>query len=187
MNTNGAMKLSAFFTRPGHPYPNAELAIESVKKLYAGDIPPTSATFIWNPFVLLSRIIGNAGEDADRLRALLLESGADIVNRAIDCALLLKRDDGGFAGSLTKGSKLQQGYLYGHGLRWESDLDGTLIAGERLRDFRCSVFGVKASHDHYKAKTEEFFERCKAKPEIKKILPRPEGALSPKGDMKPVW
>ena len=109
------------------------------------------------------------------------------LNRAIDCALLLKRDDGGFAGSLTKGSKLQQGYLYGHGLRWESDLDGTLIAGQRLRSFICSVFGVKATSDYYKAKNDEFWERCKVKPAIKKTLPRPEGALSPKGDMKPIW
>ena len=187
MNTNGAMKLSAYFCNTDHPYPNPELAIESVKKLYAGDVPPTSATFIWNPFVLLSRILGYAGENTERLRGLLLDVGADIVNRAIDCALLLRRDDGGFAGSLTKGSKLQQGYLYGHGLRWESDLDGTLIAGQRLYDFIHTVFGVKAPKDYYKAKTDEFFERCRNKPEIVKTLPRPEGALSPKGDMKPVW
>ena len=187
MNTNGSMKLSAFFTNPEHPYPNPELAIESVKKLYAGDEPPTGATFIWNPFVLLSRIIGYAGENKERLRSLLYDAGADIVNRAIDCALLLKRDDGGFAGSLTKGSKFQQGYLYGHGLRWESDLDGTLIAGQRLYDFIYTVFGVKAPNDYYAAKNDEFWERCKNKPEIVKTLPRPEGALSPQGAMKPVW
>ena len=187
MNTNGSMKLSAFFTNPEHPYPNPELAIESVKKLYAGDEPPTGATFIWNPFVLLSRIIGYAGENKERLRSLLYDAGADIVNRAIDCALLLKRDDGGFAGSLTKGSKFQQGYLDGHGLRWESDLDGTLIAGQRLYDFIYTVFGVKAPNDYYAAKNDEFWERCRNKPEIVKTLPRPEGALSPQGAMKPVW
>ncbi|MBE6645798.1 MAG: hypothetical protein E7612_10580 [Ruminococcaceae bacterium] len=186
MNTNGAMKLSAFFTSTEHPYPNSELAIESVKRLYTGDTPPTSATFIWNPFVLLKRILDYAGENTDKLRALLYESGADIVNRAIDCALLLKRDDGGFAGNLTRGSKLQQGYLYGHGLRWESDLDGTLIAGQRLYSAIYSVFGLTAPSNYYLSRNDEFWERCKNKPETVKSLPRPEGALSPSGAMEPV-
>ena len=62
-----------------------------------------------------------------------------------------------------------------------------MIAGQRLYSFIYSVFGVNAPDDYYKEKNDEFWERCKNKPKIVKTLPRPEGPLSPKGDMKPVW
>ena len=187
MNTNGAMKLSSYFTDPAHPYPNPEKAFESVKALYAGETPPTWATWVWNPFVLMLRILEHAGDNAENLRALLYSTGAEIVNRAVDCALKMKRADGGFASSFNKAISHQQGYLFGHGTATESDLDGTLIAGPRLRDFIWSVFGLKAPGGYYADKSEEFFERCRNKPEIKKTLPRPPWSLSPKGDMKPVW
>ena len=179
MNTNGAMKLSCYFCNTGMTFPNPELAIESVKELYSGDTPPSSATMIWNPFVLLSRIIGYAGEREGELRELLLKEGADIVNRAIDCAMLLKRVDGGFAGGMTRGGHRQQGYLYGHGLKDESDLDGTLIAGERLYVSMHRVFGAAPSRDHYKAKEDSFFERLRTKPAVIKTLPRPDEEIYP--------
>ena len=191
MNTNGAMKLSSYFTDPAYPFPNPERAFESVKKLYEGDVPPTSATWIWNPFVLMSRILGNSGDNAEKLRNILLDTGADIVNKAVDCALLMKREDGGFSSSIGAAISRQQGYLFGYGKRTESDLDGTLIAGPRLRNFIWSVFGVKAPGGYYADKCEEFWERCKNKPEIVKTLPRPEGPLNPPGAQthifKPVW
>ena len=115
MNTNGAMKLSGFFCDEDHPYPNPKTAIESVKRIYGGVTPPTYATYIWNPFVLLSGILYSNKKRADELRGLLWDSGADIVNRAVDCALLLRRKDGGFASCLNEGAPRQQAYLFGHG------------------------------------------------------------------------
>ena len=179
MNTNGAMKLSCYFANVDHPFPNPEKAIDSVLKIYSGEIPPMAATYIWNPFVLLSRIIGYAGERDTALRELLYDKGADIVNRAVDCALLLKRADGGFAGNIRRGGHRQQGFLYGHGFENESDLDGTLIAGERLYNSMHSVFGIPPSKDYYAHLGEEFFERCRTKAPIVKTLPRPEGDLTP--------
>jgi hypothetical protein len=176
-NTNGAMKLSGYFTKD-FPYPNIEKAVDSIIKLFGGDIPPENATWIWNPFVILERALETNVDKAEKMRKLLNEKGADIVNRAVDCALKLKRDDGGFAGLLCRGSARQQGFLYGHGLRWESDLDGTLIAGPRLRDNIYSVLGVAPSRDYYKKFNDEFWERCRSKPEIVKTLPRPEGVLT---------
>ena len=191
MNTNGAMKLGAFMASRKGGYKDAEKAIDSVIKIYGGEVPPAGATWIWNPFVLLDRIVNAPDADTEYLRSLLYEKGADIVNRALDCALLLKRDDGGFAGSAASGSKLQQGYRYGHGLRWESDLDGTLIAGPRLRNSIYNVFGLKAPHVHYIEYNDSFWERCKNKPKIVKTLPRPEGPLNPPSSpvliYKPVW
>lgn len=179
MNTNGGMKLSCYFANTEHPFPNPEKAIDSVLKIYSGEVPPTAATYIWNPFVLLSRIIGYAGERDRELRGLLYEKGADIVNRAIDCALLLKRADGGFAGSIRRGGHRQQGFLYGHGLKDESDLDGTLIAGERLYNSIHGVFGSAAPNDYYAHLTESFFERLRIKAPVVKTMPRPEGDLTP--------
>ncbi len=179
MNTNGAMKLSGFFMDTEHPYPNPELAIESVKKIYAGENPPTSATWIWNPFVLISRIIASNSNNKATLRALLYDSGAEIVNRAIDCALLLKRADGGFSSSTTRAIPRQQGYLFGYGTTAESDLDGTLIAGSRLRNFIWSVFGLSAPSGYYSGMNDDFWERCRTKPDVVKTLPRPEGPLNP--------
>ena len=190
MNTNGSMKLSSFMNYGG-AYPRAEQAIDSVLKIYSGDIPPQSATFIWNPFVLLDRIINNPLADTDKLRKLLYEKGADIINRAIDCALLLRREDGGFSGSISRGGSRQQGYLYGMGLVDESDVDGTLIAGPRLRNSIYYVFGVPTPKDYYVKYNDEFWERCRTKPEIVKTKPRPEGVLnhplSPTPIYKPVW
>ena len=190
MNTNGAMKLSGYFQDEDHPFPNPELAIESVKKIYAGEKPPTSATWIWNPFVLINSILRSNAKKADSLRALLYDAGADIVNRAVDCALLLKREDGGFASGIGGATPRQQGYLFGYGTKTESDLDGTLIAGPRLRNYIWSVFGLKAPGGYYADKNEEFWERCKNKPEIVKTLPRPQGSLAPGNQepvLKPVW
>ena len=190
MNTNGAMKLSGFFQDEDHPFPNPELAVESIKKIYAGEKPPSSATWIWNPFVLMNSILSSNAKRADELRALLYDAGADIVNRAVDCALKMKREDGGFASSFSKAIPRQQGYLFGHGTETESDLDGTLIAGPRLRNYIWSVFGIKAPQGYYADKNEEFWDRCKNKPEIVKTLPRPEGSLTPGSQapvFKPVW
>ena len=191
MRTNGAMKLSGFFEDEEHPYPNASLAIESVKEIYGGEIPPTYATFIWNPFVLLNTILYTNKKDAASLRAHLLRAGADIVNRAIDCALLLKRNDGGFASCLDEGAPRQQGYLFGHGFKNESDLDGTIIAGGRLRNHIWEVFGLEPEFGYYADKNDEFWERCRTKPEIVKTLPRPSGSLNPwyqtEQIMKPRW
>lgn len=191
MNTNGAMKLGAFMASRKGGYARAEQAIDSVIKIYSGDVPPAGATWIWNPFVLLDRIVNAPDADTEALRSLLLEKGADIINKALDCAMQLHREDGGFAGSASNGSRFQQGYLYGHGLRWESDLDGTLIAGPRLRDSMHSVFGLTPNHDYYAKYNDEFWERMKNKPPVVKTMPRPEGQLNPRGQaeqiMKPRW
>jgi hypothetical protein len=179
MNTNGAMKLSFCFDEE-HPVPNAERAIESVIKIYSGETPPSSATWVWNPFVFLNRLLNCAGKDRERLRNFLLEKGAEIVNRAIDCAMKMHREDGGFASSFTRATPAQQGYLFGYGTTTESDLDGTLIAGQRLRAHIHSVFGVNATHDYYVQYNDEFWERIKNKPEVIKTLPRPAERLEPK-------
>ena len=174
MNTNGAMKLSMFFCEPGHPYPNAELAIESVIKIYGGSEAPGSGTYIWNPFVLLDRIINAPGADSERLRGLLLDKGDKIVNRAIDCALLLKKPDGGFASGSRGATPRQQGYLFGWGFADESDLDGTLLVGERLYTSLHTVFGIEPNRSYYKQYNDAFWSRCKSKEKIKKVLPRPD-------------
>ena len=179
MNTNGAMKLSFCFDEE-HPVPNPEKAIESVLKIYSGEVPPSSATWVWNPFVFLNRLLHCAGEDRERLRALLFEKGADIVNRAVDCAMKMHREDGGFASSFTHATPAQQGYIFGYGTTTESDLDGTLIAGQRLRAYMHSVFGVPASHDYYVQYNDEFWDRIKNKPPVVKTLPRPKEHLAPK-------
>lgn len=176
-NTNGAMKLSGYFTKD-FPYPHIEEAVDSVIELFGGEIPPDNATWIWNPFVMLEKALETNTDKAAEMRSLLNKKGADIVNRAVDCALKLKRADGGFAGLLSRGSARQQGFLYGHGLSGESDLDGTLIAGPRLRESIYRVLGVAPSHDYYKKFNDEFWERIKNKPEIVKTLPRPEGVLT---------
>jgi len=166
MNTNGTMKLSAFFDQD-HPFPRIEQMIDSILKVYSGDTPPTSATWIWNPFVALNRMMKTAPE----MREKLYEKGADIVNRAIDCALLLKRADGGFSSSIKRATPTQQGYVFGLGLETESDLDGTVIAGQRLRSTIHGVFGVKCSHDYYQQYEADFWERLKNKPPVVKTLP----------------
>lgn len=178
MNTNGSMKLSGFFNEE-HPYPNAEKMIESVKEIYGGKEPPTSATWIWNPFVLLSHAIGTHKEDAEALRARLYEAGADIVNRAIDCALLMKREDGGFSSSINGAIGRVQGYLMGLGLKTESDIDGTLIAGMRLRNTIHEVFGVTPNKDYYAKFNDEFWERIKNKKPIEKKFPCPDEPMGP--------
>ena len=172
MNTNGTMKLSGFFDKE-HPFPNFELALDSIVKLYTGDEPPTSATWIWNPFVAMSRAFYSLGEKGDALRPLLYDKGADIVNCAVDNALKLQRADGGFASSPVRGAARQQGFLFGYGLKDESDLDGTLIAGPRLRNTIHSTFGIKAPGGYYAHMNDEFWEKCKNKPEIVKTLPYP--------------
>ncbi len=191
MNTNGAMKLGAFMASRKGGYKNAEKAIDSVIKIYGGKEPPSSATWIWNPFVLLDRMINAPDADTDSLRALLNERGAEIVNKAIDCAMGLHRDDGGFASGTRGATPRQQGYLFGYGTATESDLDGTLIAGPRLRTSIFRVFGLEASKVHYKDENDAFWERCKNKAPIKKTLPRPEGPLNPPYDKeliyKPKW
>ena len=142
-------------------------------KLYTGDEPPTSATWIWNPFVAMSRAFYSLGEKGDALRPLLYDKGADIVNCAVDNALKLQRTDGGFASSPVRGAARQQGFLFGYGLKDESDLDGTLIAGPRLRNTIHSTFGIKAPGGYYAHMNDEFWEKCKNKPEIVKTLPYP--------------
>ena len=191
MNTNGAMKVGAFMASRKGGYARAEKAIDSIIAIFGGEVPPTSATWIWNPFVLLDRIINAPDADTEHLRKLFLEKGAEIVNKAIDCALKLKREDGGFASSITRATPRQQGFLFGYGTATESDLDGTLIAGQRLRTSIFNVFGLKASTDYYVKHNEKFWERCKNKAPIVKTLPRPEGPLNPPGSenpiYKPVW
>jgi hypothetical protein len=191
MNTNGAMKLGAFMASRKGGYRYAEKAIDSVIAIFGGEVPPTSATFIWNPFVLLDRIINAPDADTEKLRNLFLEKGAEIVDKAIDCALKLKREDGGFASSINRATPRQQGFLFGYGTATESDLDGTLIAGPRLRTSIYQVFGLTAPGVHYVKYNEEFWERCRNKAPIVKTLPRPEGPLNPIGSenpiYKPVW
>ena len=177
MNTNGTMKLSGYFDKE-HPFPNVPQMLDSVKAIYSGD-PPTSATWIWNPFVAMSRAFYSLGEEGAKLRETLFEKGADIVNCAIDNALLLKKADGGFASGIRGAIKRQQGYLFGQGYANESDLDGTLIAGCRLRETIHSVFGAKCTSDYYKHLEADFWERCKAKPEIVKTLEKPDEPWEP--------
>ena len=178
MNTNGSMKLSSFFDLD-NPFPDIEKAINTVIKIFETCPPPSSATHIWNPFVFLDRAIATQGEKREEARALLLEKGADIVNLAVDCALKLKKPDGGFSSSPQKAISRQQGYLFGLGLPNESDLDGTLIAGPRLRNTIHSTFGVKAGGGYYKEYEAEFWERCKNKPSIVKKFKKPDEPLSP--------
>lgn len=176
MNTNGSMKISGFFNEE-HPFPMVDKIIDSFIKLFTGDEPPTQATWIWNPFVLLNGVISTHKKDADEIRALLYEKGAEIVNTAIDCALKLKKADGGFASTLNGAIRSVQGYVMGHGLSTESDIDGTLIAGVRLRNSMHAVFGVEPDKTYYKKYNDEFWERLKNKPPVKKTLPNPQIAL----------
>ena len=173
MNTNGAMKVSGYFSDSEHPFPRAEIMIESVKKLFAGDVPATGATWIWNPFVLMNNAFRSLGDDTETIRAKLFENGADIVHFAVDSALRLKRADGGFASNIHRATPTQQGYLFGYGLADESDMDGTVIAGQRLRTHMHSVFGVSCSHDYYAPYSDAFWEGLRTKPPVKKCLPKP--------------
>ena len=81
--------------------------------------------------------------------------------------------------SPAKAISRQQGYLFGLGLPDESDLDGTLIAGPRLRNTIHSTFGVKASRGYYKEYEAEFWERCKNKPPVVKKYKKPDESLTP--------
>lgn len=178
MNTNGSMKLSSFFDLT-NPFPDIEKAIDTVIRIFETCPPPSSATHIWNPFVFLDRAIASQGEGREAARALLFDKGAQIVNLAVDCALKLKKSDGGFSSSPAKAISRQQGYLFGLGLPDESDLDGTLIAGPRLRNTIHSTFGVKASRGYYKEYEAEFWERCKNKPPVVKKYKKPDESLTP--------
>ena len=178
MNTNGTMKLSRFFDKD-FPYPEIELAIDSVIKIFETSPAPSYATYIWNPFVFLDRAITSQDTNSDAVRALLFEKGAKIVNTAIDCALKLKRCDGGFSSHPYRAQDRQQGYLFGLGLPDESDLDGTIIAGARLRNTIYSVFGIVDSKDYYKEYEKDFWERCRAKAPIIKKFPKPNEPMGP--------
>ena len=174
MNTNGAMKLSSYFCDPMHPYPRVEKMLDSVLTICQGNVPATSATWNWNPFVALNNAIHSMGENAETIREKLIEKGADIVNGAIDNALRLKRADGGFASSIYRATPTQQGYLFGYGLEKESDMDGTVIAGHRLRSTIYSVFDVPCTHDYYRKYETEFWNRIQTKAPIIKTLPAPQ-------------
>jgi len=171
MNTNGAMKLSGFFRAPEHPYPHVEKMIDSVLQIYSGLEEPTEATYLWNPFVALGYAIESYGDGADALRPLLYEKGAEIVNRAVDCALLLRRPDGGYSSSITGATPTQQNYVFGLGLPNESDLDGTVIAGQRLREAIYEAFGLVCPDDYFADQNDAFWERLKNKPPVVKTLP----------------
>ena len=169
MSTNGGMKISSFLAEAGYQFPNVERMIDSVLELFACGEPAENATYIWNPFVLLSNAIFSLPEDERRpMREKLYKNGAQIVNFAIDSALRLKRPDGGFSSNIHFAQKKQQGYLYGLGLPDESDMDGTVIAGHLLRGSINLAFGITASRDYYANMGERFWERCKEKPPIVK-------------------
>ena len=169
MSTNGGMKISSFLSVAGYPFPNVDRMIDTVLKLFASGESAEYATFIWNPFVLLSNAIESLPEDEKaEMRKKLYKNGADIVNFAVDSALKLKRPDGGFSSHIIYAQKKQQGYLYGLGLTDESDMDGTVIAGHLLRASINLAFGVTASSDYHAGMGDEFWERCKNKPEIVK-------------------
>lgn len=169
MSTNGGMKISSFLRPAGYPFPNVDRMIDTVLELFASGIPAEHATYIWNPFVLLANAISSLPEDErKKMRAKLYANGADIVNFAVDSALRLKRPDGGFSSNIGRAQKTQQGYLYGLGFDDESDMDGTVIAGHRLRSTINGTFGIEVSKDYYAGLGEQFWERCKNKPEIVK-------------------
>ncbi|MBQ7387354.1 MAG: hypothetical protein IJW03_04215 [Clostridia bacterium] len=169
MSTNGGMKISSFLKPAGYPFPNVSKMIDTVLELFASGIPAEHATYIWNPFVLLSNAISTLPEgEREQMREKLYANGADIVNFAVDSALKLKRPDGGFSSNLGRAQFTQQGYLYGLGLTDESDVDGTVIAGHRLRATINATFGVSVSRDYYAGLGDEFWERCKNKPSIVK-------------------
>ena len=178
MSTNGGMKISSYLKSAGYPFPNVDKMIDTVLELFASGIPAEHATYIWNPFVLLSNAISTlpAGEK-EKMREKLYANGADIVNFAVDSALKLKRPDGGFSSNLDYAQATQQGFLYGLGLADESDVDGTVIAGHRLRATINGTFGVDVPKNYYEGMGEEFWERCKNKPKIvktKKLEDYPE-------------
>ncbi len=169
MSTNGGMKLSSFMKNTSHKVPNVSKIIDSVLELFASGIPAEHATYIWNPFVLLSNAITSLPDsEREQMRSKLYDRGADIVNFAIDSALKLKRPDGGFSSNLDRAQFRQQGFLYGLGLADESDVDGTVIAGHRLRDTINKTFGVKVSRDYYAGLGEEFWNRCRSKSRVVK-------------------
>ena len=60
-----------------------------------------------------------------------------------------------------------------------TDLDGTLIAGPRLRNTIHAVFGVKAPGGYYKEYEKEFWEKCKNKAPVVKKFPKPDESLAP--------
>ena len=169
MSTNGGMKISSFLSKTGYPFPNVGKMIDSVLKIFTSGESADYATFIWNPFVLLSNAVESLPEDErEQMRKKLYENGADIVNFAIDSALKLKRPDGGYSSHIIYAQKKQQGYLYGLGLTDESDMDGTVIAGHLLRSAINRTFGITASNDYHAGKGEEFWERCRNKPKVVK-------------------
>ena len=178
MNTNGSMKLSGFFDKE-FPFPNIANAVDSVIKIFENCPPPSSATHIWNPFVFLNRAIRSQGNNSETARKILLNKGPAIINLAVDCALKLKKPDGGFSSDPAHALKRQQGYLFGWGLSDESDLDGTLIAGPRLRNTIYALFDIKAPNDYYAKHQEEFWDKCRNKHPIIKKIQKPNESLAP--------
>ena len=53
-------------------------------------------------------------------------------------------------------------------------MDGTVIAGHRLRSTIHSVFDVPCTHDYYRKYETEFWNRIQTKASIVKTLPAPQ-------------
>lgn len=191
-NTNGTMKLSTFFQDEAHPFPMVEKMFEGVLRVFESGVDPNLATNIWNPFVALTCALASVGkEKAERLRSLIYDKGADMVNFAIDAAEKLRKPDGGFSSFQGGSIARQQGYLFGAGLKDESDLDGTVIAGQLLRAQMHRVFGVDADHTYLAPYGDDFWNRCKSKAPIVKTMPRGEEPLNPPSQtplyFDPIW
>ena len=176
MSTNGGMKISSFLSMAKYPFPNVDKMIDTVLEVFETCGAAEHATYIWNPFVLLSNAINSLPpEEREPMRQKLYEKGGRIVNFAVDSALRLKRPDGGFSSNIDFAQSKQQGYLYGLGLADESDMDGTVIAGHRLRATINSTFGISVSKDYYAGMGDEFWERCRNKPKVIKTKKLEQG------------
>ena len=158
LNINGAMKLSSYFCDPRHPYPHMDRMIESIVYIFQHAGAEIHATYLWNPFMALKNALASQGERAEEYRTLLCRNGPEMVRLAVDRALQLRRPDGGFSSDWDHAQCRQQGDLYGLGLKEESDMDGTVIAGPRLRRTLYEVFGAQASHDYFQPMAEWFWE-----------------------------
>ena len=158
LNINGAMKLSSYFCDPRHPYPYMDRMIESIVYIFQHAGAEIHATYLWNPFMALKNALASQGERAEEYRTLLCRNGPEMVRLAVDRALQLRRADGGFSSDWDHAQCRQQGYLYGLGLKEESDMDGTVIAGPRLRRTLYEVFGAQVSHDYFQPMAEWFWE-----------------------------
>lgn len=166
-NTNGAMKLSVYFDNE-NPYPNLEKMVDSVFSIYENEPSPSDGVYLWNALVTLTSGIQDYAVLPDEVKAKVYDKGVYLINLIVDRALEFRKPDGGYSRNLNNALMSASGGMpVGLGL-YESDLDGTVIIGTRMRNYLYSLFGVKADNTYFAEYEDWFLEQLKNKAPIEK-------------------